>query len=465
MTKLQLLLRDAVLLLCLILVTQVNAFADNPSGTNPQNPPTLKMTAGDTNQGKALEKKGSKKPLSTSDSKVERDFDKIRKFQSYDPATDKWSIIEAFDTVELLEDTTQQREEHYIYHNFWAYDALTEQWYKVDIRDYGYKLGMPKELVEAAASNDQVPAKEEKKPIKFWKNLALSFRIGPGTTFYQNKINNMRLEERRGKFYLQTKEEIGKSKGGAYLIRWFGDVHEYESNFNEGSPANIKEVALGKEIILTGQGWNLPITLATHYTFFERLRIGGGYGLEVNYLKELKPKGDATGKVNTLTIEKKYRWFYNTKWFGLIALQVMHKPSYDIIIDFQAGKTYNAGTHLKAMLIKGKYICQGIFLSAGVAYERKLNDYLRLLSRFSGNFRTYKDGPFGEQSAFVDLKQLALHLEIGLNLSFGKNTERHDEDTERLEDTPEKSLEQPKGALRQNKSSFEKGTNSLRKTR
>ena len=72
---------------------------------------------------------------------IERDFDTIRGFQSYDPATDKWSTIEDFDTVDILEDTTAQRADRYIYHSFWAYDAVTRRWHKVDIRDYGYKLG------------------------------------------------------------------------------------------------------------------------------------------------------------------------------------------------------------------------------------------------------------------------------------------------------------------------------------
>ena len=41
---------------------------------------------------------------------VVRDFDKLRAFHSYDPATGKWSTIEGFETVYMLEDTTAQRE-------------------------------------------------------------------------------------------------------------------------------------------------------------------------------------------------------------------------------------------------------------------------------------------------------------------------------------------------------------------
>jgi hypothetical protein len=72
---------------------------------------------------------------------VERNFNKLRDFYSYDPATDKWSTIEDFDTVEILEDPNDLRAERYLYYEFWAYDMITRYWHKVDIRDHGYKLG------------------------------------------------------------------------------------------------------------------------------------------------------------------------------------------------------------------------------------------------------------------------------------------------------------------------------------
>jgi hypothetical protein len=38
-----------------------------------------------------------------------RDFDKLKAFQSYDPATGKRSTIEGFEMVNIIEDATAQR--------------------------------------------------------------------------------------------------------------------------------------------------------------------------------------------------------------------------------------------------------------------------------------------------------------------------------------------------------------------
>ena len=62
-------------------------------------------------------------------------FDQLRSFKSYDPATNKWYTIEDFETVDILEDTTAQREDQYIYHSFRAYDAVKDCW-QVDVRSY-----------------------------------------------------------------------------------------------------------------------------------------------------------------------------------------------------------------------------------------------------------------------------------------------------------------------------------------
>lgn len=45
---------------------------------------------------------------------VVRDFDKLKAFQSYDPAIGKRSTIEGFEMVNIIEDTTVQREGRYI---------------------------------------------------------------------------------------------------------------------------------------------------------------------------------------------------------------------------------------------------------------------------------------------------------------------------------------------------------------
>ncbi len=352
---------------------------------------------------------------------VERDFDKIRHFRAYDPATDKWSAIEDFETVEILESRTEQRPENYVYRSFWAYDPQTERWYKVDILDHGYKL------TAASATPNQEETAPPKKPYRFWKNVGLALRVGGGATFYQNNVNNLQLEQRHERFYLQTADEAKQEKNQVgHLIRWFGAVYVPEQSFETGKSSNRKLVLPGEDISFTGQGWNLPATLVMHFTFFERLRLGGGGTFEVNYLKELAPKGAAAGKVDTYTVDEQDRWFYNITWLGLAAFKVIKRPHYAVLLDFQVGSNYNQGLDPVAVFSVNRYVNTGMLYSLGLAYERKLNGYFKFLSRLSGDLKLYQDGPplfdaQGDDSAFVFYRQIAIHLEAGISLNFGKD--------------------------------------------
>ena len=343
---------------------------------------------------------------------VERDFDAIRNFQSYDPATDKWSKIEHFKDVELLEDHTKHPEDRYLYHNFWAYNVLTRTWHKVDIRNYGYKSG-------------SVGEENQKEFASFWKNLALGFRLGAGATFYKNTIINIGIAEKNGKYYLLEQD----SSKAAYHINWLGVTYEKEENFTTGTDKDKKDINIvepGKKISFTGRGWNLPITLVAHYTFFKRLRIGGGGNLEINYLKELEPRKDARN-LKTLQVKSEHEWFYNTSWFGMIGLNVMHHAPYDIVIDLQAGKNYNTGTNPINPINKVGYIYNGLLFSLGMAYEQRLNSYFKFLARVGVDMKTHDDTPTpiaeANTKASVRNNQFPVHLEIGIHFNFGKEKE------------------------------------------
>ena len=358
---------------------------------------------------------------------VERDFDKIRHFRAYDPATDKWSAIEDFKTVEILEDRAQQRPENYIYRSFWAYDPQTSRWYKVDILDHGYRLS----AASATPEGSEQEAAPPKKPYRFWKNLGMALRIGGGATFYENIVNNLQLEEKNGKLFLQTEAEAKTEKSHGHLINWFGEVFRTENGFDNSNAKNRKIVRAGNPISFTGQGWNLPATLVMHFTFFERLRLGGGGMFEVNYLKELYPKDAAENEVDTYMA--KNQWFCNITWLGLVAFKLIKQPRYGILLDFQVGRHYHTGTKPESLFTENRFVNAGMLYSAGLAYERKLNNYFKFLTRLSGDLKMYQDGPplfdeDGDDSASVFYRQIAVHLEVGISLNFGKDDD--EEDTE-----------------------------------
>ncbi|MEM7055896.1 MAG: hypothetical protein AAF392_03420, partial [Bacteroidota bacterium] len=253
---------------------------------------------------------------------VEQNFDKIRRYQSYDPATDKWSSIEDFETVEILEDTTQQREDRYIYYSFWAYDVAKKQWHKVDIRDYGYLYRLGINRPTTATVQSETEPVEKKDRDSSWKNLELSFSLGGGATFYNNVISNLQLIERDGDYFLQAKDDEPKDE--AYFVRWFRDSYEKKKNFFKRSVAYtsgvVKRVPSDKKFNFKGSGLNIPITLALHYNFFKRLRIGAGSNVEISYLKKLATTGIAS-HISAMVLQEP--WLYNLKWFGLIGFKIV----------------------------------------------------------------------------------------------------------------------------------------------
>jgi hypothetical protein len=359
---------------------------------------------------------------------VIRDFDKLRGFQSYDPATGKWSTVEDFETVDILEDITEQREDHYIYRSFWAYDVATNCWHKVDIRDYGYQLRRP-----TAADSTETPEESPKESSGFWKNWVLGLRGGTGPTFYENKITHCSIIERDGQdFFLQTVQ--GEQDGKSYKIHWLGAGYTACGSPQAGSQGmlDIRQAAAGKPIIFKGKGWNIPITLFTHYTFLKRLRVGAGCEFEINYLKELKPQGDAS-HLKPFKVQHDHQWFYNTGWFGFLGFKVIHSPQQDVVVDFRVGKNYNVGTTLKNLFGKGGYLYSGWLWGVGVAYERELNNYFRFLTRLAGDFKIHNDTPsnINDSRASVELRQIAIHLDLGIQVSFGQNT-AEDRETEAL---------------------------------
>ncbi|MHB9147709.1 MAG: hypothetical protein ACYC2U_04745 [Candidatus Amoebophilus sp.] len=373
---------------------------------------------------------------------VEKEFDKIRKYHSYDPATNIWSRIEEFKTVEILEDTSIHRDEHYIYHSFWAYDSQQKKWKRVDIRDYGYRYGkyiptvQPSTKAIAAEEEGNKEEKEDnKKKQGFWKNVGLTFAVGGGATYFHYQANNLDLWIKRGenKYYLQTSNSSDTKQDKAHSIEWFDRKYKRGLTFTQRDSVvhddrSLTQVVNKGNLYFQAWGASIPITLGLHYTFFNRLRIGAGSNLGIHYVKHVKLKGDASGYAD---YEAPNPWSYNIKPFGALAYKVFQKDKNAIVIDTQAGAVFDLGTSPVKNFTK--FIRLGFYASLGVAHERKLNDYFKFFYRLAIDWKQYKDkNIFHPTNASVDIYQPAVHLEIGTILNFGRDTD--DEDDENSSD-------------------------------
>ncbi|ACP20947.1 hypothetical protein Aasi_1634 [Candidatus Amoebophilus asiaticus 5a2] len=372
---------------------------------------------------------------------VEKEFDKIRKYHSYDPATNIWSRIEEFKTVEILEDTSIHRDEHYIYHSFWAYDSQQKKWKRVDIRDYGYRYGKyiptvqsSTEAITAEEGNKEEKEDNDKKKKKgFWQNLGLTFAVGGGATYFHYQAKDLDLWIKRGenKYYLQSSNSSDTKQDKAHSIEWFDRRYKKGLTFKQPDTVvhddrSLIHIPNKGNLYFQAWGVNIPITLGLHYTFFNRLRIGAGSNLGIHYVKHVKLKGDASGYAD---YEAPNPWFYNGNIFGTLAYKVFQKDKNAIVIDTQIGAAFDLGTEPWKNLtdwVRGP----GLYGSLGIAHERKLNNYFKFFYRLAIDWKQYKDKvvDFHPTNSSVDIYQPAVHLEIGTILNFGRDTDDEDDD-------------------------------------
>lgn len=385
---------------------------------------------------------------SASAAPVKRDFDTIRDFHSYDPATETWDKIEDFDTVDII-DPSETREGRYIYRDFWAYDDVTRRWYKVDIRDYGYKRS--KAAVRKAKKKKPKSA-SRKSPFGFMRHWVLGLRGGGGMTFHIVRVNRFGIVvDKNGKYNLQTPEQESRKRGG-YRPNWYGNIYEPLQTDNElQSKAQVKS---DKKITLRGEGANIPLTMFTHYTFFKRIRLGGGGIFEVNYLQKLRPKADASN-LPAFEVATADEWFFNTAWYGLLGLRILHAPDQDFFLDLQAGQNYNQGSDLERRIEKETCIYDGWLFGMGVTHERRLNNYFKWITRLGVDWKIHDDTPEKvkekykdqDEKPFIDLHQIAAHLDMGIQVSFGKNKKEEGYETEHDGTSAQDSFEKQKSKL------------------
>lgn len=354
---------------------------------------------------------------------AEKDFDKIREFASYDPATDKWSAIEDFQAVEILEATTPQREDSYLYYSFWAYDMRLKRWHKVDISRYGYARGSESAPgPSVAATTDPGPDQDHRhKARNWWRHIGISCHLGMGATRYQNNLVDLQLIERDGQYFLQTR--AGEQQDRAYWIRWFYKNYEAKERFSVTHAAydarTHRKIPFDKQVFFRGVGASTPLTLALHYTCFKRLRLGVGSSLTFHYLKQLTRRGDVA---DTSTYTLPNPWIANVKWFGLVDFAIIRNRSYTVHITTTLGNIYDVGSAWATSWQTRQYLYTHRCGSAGLSYEQRLNGYCKFVTYLAGEYKQYVDKqPFAPEG-MVKLSQPALHLGVGITAHLGKDT-------------------------------------------
>lgn len=359
--------------------------------------------------------------------KAEQDFDKIKSYESYDPITDTWSTIEDFEDVEIVEEVEKKPTTRYIYRSFWAYDPSKNEWYRVDINEYGYR------------KITVIDEDEEKKKWRFWKNLGLSVSAGLGGTYHMYHIKNLDLKIRKEQkeFFLENRDKSGK----VYKIQWLNQRPVKISTLEHANMANAY-TPITHDHTFKGLGPNFPLTIALHYTFFNRLRIGVGLNYEINSLKILSWAKPDIEKVEYEVIK---HWFYNIKYFGTLGYKIYKGKKHALLIDGKIGMARDYGDKDFSLM---EYEYSNLYASVGPYHEIRLNNFFKFFYGFSLQWKNFhNNADFGnpnnsDAKPSMFLWQPGAYLEVGITVNFGSDKE--EEEPEQEEEQTEEGQNQDK---------------------
>lgn len=379
----------------------------------------------------ALAKLANAQPLekNTAETSVERKFDTIREFQSYDPATYNWSKIEEFRDVNILENRKEARESLYIYRSFWAYDAIKKRWRKVDIQDHGYKKHKKK------AREEKNTKKPQQSSSSFLRHWALGATIGGGYCVEQALWQGLQASISGDRILFHSNSNSHKPSYQLF----------FPSQRVERYSAASGNTAL-KNAIETHTA-SIPITLFTHYTFFNRVRLGVGSKIELRrfFIESMSSKLPVSNPAATLK-----QWMNHPAWHGTLGFNLVQTIDYNIALEFRAGSGYvldalektfknkATGKHVKDIQelwslgyqnIQPEYIEKGRLLGVGLSYEQRLASSWKLLGKMGGNWvakeKLYDSVPITSNEN-IQANEVLIYIDLGLQFNLGKdNAKKH----------------------------------------
>jgi hypothetical protein len=337
---------------------------------------------------------GKKKKTKATGLEVEKDFDTIRSFYSYDPSTDTWSKIEEFSSVEILEDTTIERPENYIYKEFWSYDKINRKWQKADIRDYGYKI-------------NNVSDKFSWK--KFFKNLSLGVSSGSSLNFHKESFSG------DAQLYIRDSAYLLKTSDAEYELSFFKipDTKLISSSSSVyGYVDKIKIEDLSK-IYFKGTGFSFPVNLTLSYTFWDKFRVGVTSFFDMDFLKALTSSDKQYPDLRSDSAP-----FYGFGFSALVGFKFFSKPKYSLLVDADWGVRFNKGSEITRFFSE-KSSNVANMLSLGLVYERKVTSIGSFFARISSGtsfFTKSIDTSFNRREFTIPVA-----LQLGFSIKFGND--------------------------------------------
>ncbi len=369
-------------------------------------------------------------------------YDAIKDLYAYDPVVQHWVPVHTFAIVQRYHQTKELDPtiDRKLYVCFCAYDATKQEWHIVTLLPYLQQTdtqinntslstvqaasllppnpnltediiqeGLLEELlgVHTVIPTMRKGTTPSKKNI--WKHASFEIALGTGVTFYENKLQDMRLLVREGKdHYLVSKTN------NVYQPNWF---HYAVTPVAGLDTKQLHRVAHGTnyQTSFQGRGAAWPITLVGEYTFWNKLVVGIGKEIVCNRIAQLKH--DDTSMPDTI-YKLPQKWFFQGRWLAKGGWYLLHTERHKFLLDLRFFWVYHFGNNLYKTFTFGSYLHQTMAWNGGIRYEKPLTRLVSLSTRLSLERQRFKQ--FSDQAENIVYNQHAAYVQVGLLLHLGQ---------------------------------------------
>ncbi len=211
----------------------------------------------------------------------------------------------------------------------------------------------------------------------FLSKFSFNASLGYGDSFYKHDLSDVAIVRSDGELLLSS--EQNPSVGGTFNAYryWINDPQASSQQFSiDGQYVSSDSTSYR----MIGRGANIPLTVSMHFTFLEKIRVGGGATFELHNIRRMGLKGAN----DTLGIyQSNYKFALLKRYFGYAGYKFWNYKGWDYVGELKIGAQKLGGKYENALVEKS------IFWDLGVSLERGLSEYFRVTVKPSVEFRNY----------------------------------------------------------------------------
>lgn len=240
---------------------------------------------------------------------------------------------------------------------------------------------------------------------KVLNQFSLTLMTGYGRTYYNHDLAGFSLLQKGNSLYLIENSDLTDPGPNTGLRDWVTSPQYAEGLYHSTGDALINNDTT--DIAFKVRGSSIPLLIGLHYNI-SRFRLGAGLALEYHTIGRFSPKFNENflsyyegEKITTM----------QTRFFGILGARVYDYWDYSFVIDAHFGKHNRGGVFDKNLMD------QGLYLNLGVAIEKNLSEYFRLVLRPSYEFSSYTL-QIPESAKNLEFKSPTAYLQAGISLTY-----------------------------------------------